>query len=68
MTTNAPSLNKSNTSTSHENNATPTQNNTITPPPPPSASNPNPNNITGSVPRLRIMPHRLQAHLQINKQ
>src|SRR5215831_19054046 len=50
MTTNTPSLNKSNTSTSPENNTIPTQNNTIIPPPPPSASNQNPNNTTSNVP------------------
>ena len=48
MTTNTPSLNKSNTSTSPENNTTPTQNNTIIPPPPPSASNQNLNNTTSN--------------------
>ena len=50
ITTNTPSLNKLNTSTSSENTATPTQNNTIIPPPPPSASNQNPNNTTSNVP------------------
>ena len=52
ITTNTPSLNKSNTSVSPENNTIPTQNNTIIPPPPPSASNQNPNNTTSNVPSL----------------